>query len=420
MQRLLGSVRWRITVATAAVAAVALALGAAALVVVLDRSLSAADDDVALARVRSLTAEISQGTLPGVLTDVGGEGVAQVVAGDGRVVAASPNIVGRGPLVAPGRSRAEPVTRVLRGAPDDAETEDYRVWVLDLPADDRTVVVGSSLESVGEATRALRRELALAVPVLVLLVAGATWLAVGRSLVRLEEASRRQDEFVADASHELQSPLAALRTRLEVARRDPAADWPVVADDLLADTARMESLVSDLLELARESRPTSPPTRSLLDLDDVVLEEAARVRADGGPRVDATGVSAAPVLGDPTSLRRLVRNLLENAARHARGVVALSLTTESQGEVLLVVADDGPGIGAEERERVFDRFVTSDPVRGPAAGSGLGLAIARAVARRHGGSLVAVDPGPGGGARLELRLPGGADAAEWTSPGAGQ
>ena len=337
--------------------------------------------------------------------------------------------------------------RVLHGAADDKEKENYRVWVARADSQDGpvTVVAGASIESVGEASRTLRRDLLVGVPLLVLLVAAGTWLVVGRTLrpvediraevagigdadlgrrvpvpatgdevgrlaltmnemlVRLEDASRRQREFVADASHELQSPVTALRTQLEVGLATGEDDWPAAARRMLGDTDQMERLVRDLLFLARTTGDPAPHQRSLLDLDDVTLEEAARVRTRSDVRVDTSRVSAAPVRGDSDELRRLVRNLLENAVRHATSVVQLELRGVD-GVAVLDVTDDGPGIAAEDRDRVFDRFFTADGARRRGSGSGLGLAIARSVAVRHAGTLDLVGSN-GTGAHFRLTLP---------------
>jgi signal transduction histidine kinase len=337
--------------------------------------------------------------------------------------------------------------RVLRGAPDDGEKENYRVWVAraDGRAGPVTVVAGASIESVGEASRTLRRDLLVGVPLLVLLVAVGTWLVVGRTLrpvediraevagigdadlarrvpvpatgdevgrlaltmnemlVRLEDASRRQRDFVADASHELQSPVTALRAQLEVSLATGEDDWPAAARRMLGDTEQMERLVRDLLLMARTSGDPAPRRRSLLDLDDVTLEEAARVRARSDVRIDTSRVSAAPVCGDADELRRLVRNLLENAVRHATSVVHLDLQTVD-GDAVLDVIDDGPGIAPDDRDRVFDRFFTADGARRRGSGSGLGLSIARSVAVRHAGTLELVAD-EGCGAHFRLTLP---------------
>jgi signal transduction histidine kinase len=222
-------------------------------------------------------------------------------------------------------------------------------------------------------------------------------------LDRLQEGSRRQRAFVADASHELQSPLTALRSELEVALAQRDNDWKQTARSLLVDTDEMERLVRDLLYLARTQDTTAPPGDGLLDLDDVVLEEVTRLRGTTDVQILTTEVSAAPVHGDGDALRRLVRNLLENAVRHARSCVRVRLGS-GPGVVRLEVADDGPGVATADRERVFDRFFASSRARTRGTGSGLGLAIARELAIRHGGSLRVTD-GDLAGAHFVFLLP---------------
>jgi signal transduction histidine kinase len=227
---------------------------------------------------------------------------------------------------------------------------------------------------------------------------------MNQMLARLEDASRRQRNFVADASHELQSPITSLRTQLEVAMAHDHNDWPALATRLLGDTDQMERLVRDLLFLARTSSEEEAWRPDLVDLDDVVMEEAARVRSVTSSTVDTSRISAAPVTGNADELRRLVRNLVENAVRHANRMVRLSLSSDDQ-TVRLDVVDDGPGIAPEDRERVFDRFTTIDSARQRSTGSGLGLAIARTIAVRHGGTLEAIDSDGAGGAHFVFLLP---------------
>jgi signal transduction histidine kinase len=165
---------------------------------------------------------------------------------------------------------------------------------------------------------------------------------MNRMLDRLEGASERQKRFVADVSHDLGSPLTAQRTQLEVAMAHPGdVDEAELRRDLLAHVTEMEALVGDLLFVVTEDE--RPRAHEPLDLEDLVLEEAARVRRLGDLSVDTSGVSAAPVRGDATELRRLVRNLLENAAAHAASTVTLRAGVED-GSVVLDVADDGPGV----------------------------------------------------------------------------
>jgi signal transduction histidine kinase len=335
----------------------------------------------------------------------------------------------------------------MRGVPDDDETENYRVWALAARTSDggpAVVYVGPSLESAQEAGASLVSGLLVAVPLLVVALCGLVWVLVGRTLrpvetiragvsavdgrgldrrvpepptgdevarlavtmnamlARLEEADTRQREFVAHASHDLQSPLTALRAELEVALADPErADWPAVARGALAESDRMETLVRDLLFLARSDGGGDRPAR-LLDLDDVAREEIERARTSS-PVPVACSLQPAPVRGHPDDLARLVRNLLSNAVRHAQSAVTVTLATED-GNAVLHVTDDGAGVSAADRERVFERFVRLDEARrrtGLAGeGTGLGLAIVRSVAAAHGGTARLVDA-----STVEVRLP---------------
>jgi signal transduction histidine kinase len=223
-------------------------------------------------------------------------------------------------------------------------------------------------------------------------------------LARLEAGAQQQRDFVANASHDLQSPLASFRTQLEVALAHPGStDWEDTAAALHAEGDRMERLVRDLLFLARSDAGDEALPEQLVDLDDVVLEESARVRASGTTAVDTSRVTAAPVRGNRDDLARLVRNLLENARDHADGLVDVTLANGSR-EVTLTVEDDGPGVPAEHRDRVFERFYRADESRNRSTtGTGLGLAIVRSVAERHHGTVELADGTRG--ARFVVRLP---------------
>jgi signal transduction histidine kinase len=222
-------------------------------------------------------------------------------------------------------------------------------------------------------------------------------------LDRLESGSRRQREFVANASHDLQSPLTVVRAELDVATRHPeATSWPELVATVRAETDRMERLVQDLLYLARvDEAQAEPVAATLVDLDVVALEEVTRIRQSTTVEIDSRHVSAAPVRGSVNDLSRLVRNLVANACTYATSRVTVS-TSREDDHVLLVVADDGPGVPVAERDRVFDRFFRGDAARS-AQGTGLGLSIVRSVADRYGGSVSVGDAGPG--ARFEVRLP---------------
>ncbi len=223
-------------------------------------------------------------------------------------------------------------------------------------------------------------------------------------LDRLQSSSARQRQFVSDASHELRSPVAAIRATGEVALAHPdSADWPVVVRRMLAEDDRMEQIVTDLLDLAREGESELPTT--LVDLDDIALEEATRARRDGCTVV-TEGVSAGRVRGSRELLTRVVRNLLDNAVRHADHAVRISLAAAD--DVLLTVEDDGPGIPLADRAKVFERFARLDEGRArDAGGLGLGLAMVRTITERHGGSVEITDPTDSAypGVRIIVRLP---------------
>jgi len=177
----------------------------------------------------------------------------------------------------------------------------------------------------------------------------------------------------------------------------------------------MERLVNDLLFLARsEERPAGLAGAVPLDLDDIVLSEVGRLRARGQVHVDISRVSAGRVQGIGDHLTRVVRNLVENAERHATGNIWLELRRVSphgrRPQVQLAVADDGPGVPSEQREHIFDRFIRLDDARsrpdGENIGSGLGLAICREIVTAHGGRIWA-EAGKGGGARFVVQIPVG-------------
>ncbi len=387
-----GRLRLRLTAVAALVLTAILVLASVVIVLLFQRSVVAAADDLSRSRAHDVAAAFEAGALPALLTDVGDDSVAQVVSEDGRVLGASANLRSSGPIT--GRMPRGDSFEVfeLSDVPDDDETEGYRVWALNTQGPDGTAVVyiGHSGEAIDETVSSLMRSLALGLPWVLLAATALLAVLIGRTLRPVEEAHRRQRAFVADAAHELQSPLAAYRTCLEVALARPAdTDWALTARSLLADGDRMERLVRDLLFLARQDE--APGVHRLIDLDDVVLEEARRLRASVEVEIDTSRVSAAPVVGARDDVARLVRNLLANAAQHARSRVLVTLRSDATG-VRLTVADDGPGVAPEHRDHVFGRFYRGDESRAHESGStGLGLAIVRAVAQRHGGTVHLAD-----------------------------
>lgn len=340
---------------------------------------------------------------------------------------------------------------------------DLAVTVIPLPLPEGVfhLVAASSLDGVDATVSTLSRTLWLAIPLLVALIGITAWLLTGRALrpvegitrrveeisastlhervpvpaardevahlattmnamlERLEDASVRQRRFVSDASHELRTPVASIRTGLEVALLHPgAADWEAVARDALVEDERLERIVADLLLLARlDERPELLDAQRVdLDLDDVVRAEAARVRP-GAVTVVVTACAPARVAGRPEELDRLVAHLVDNAVRHARSRVEVALhalPAEAGGPggsgarpplAQVVVADDGPGIPPADREAVFERFGRLDEGRArDAGGAGLGLAVVRRIAEHHGGGVQVTD-GPLGGACFVVDLP---------------
>ncbi|MFJ4688203.1 sensor histidine kinase [Streptomyces sp. NPDC088789] len=215
------------------------------------------------------------------------------------------------------------------------------------------------------------------------------------TLAALESSVERQRRFVADASHELRSPIASLRTQLEVGVAHPGLlDVPGAVED----TVRLQHLAADLLLLARLDAGERPQD-GRVDLAALARESAA---GRGGVRV--TAEEPVEVAGSRGQLERVLANLLDNARRHARSEVTLGVRTEGDRAVV-AVGDDGDGVPEADRERIFERFVRLDDARSrDDGGAGLGLAIARDVAVRHGGTLT-VGAAPAGGALFELRLP---------------
>lgn len=221
-------------------------------------------------------------------------------------------------------------------------------------------------------------------------------------LDRIEQAQRSQQRFVADASHELRSPVAAIGAGLEIVSARPE-EAPQVLPLLETETRRLGQLTDGLLLLARADAGTLRHRRVDVDVDDLVDAEAIRLRSSQDLRVE-THLEAGRVLGDPDELHRALRNLVDNAVRHARSRIGLTVS-RIDGEVVLHVDDDGPGIPEADRERVFERFTRLDAARGRSyGGAGLGLAIVDGIVTAHGGEVTAGES-PWAGARFTVRLP---------------
>ncbi|MCI4043899.1 sensor histidine kinase [Streptomyces sp. TRM75563] len=326
-------------------------------------------------------------------------------------------------------------------------TADYRFAAVEATTPDGvtlTVYAGAPLAAEQEAVNTVRGAMLTGLPLLLVVVAGVTWLVTRRALrpvegIRremaaitasedlarrvpepgsrdeiaalarttnetltvLEASVERQRRFVADASHELRSPIASLRTQLEVAEAHPELlDLP----GAVADTVRLQVLAADLLLLARLDAGEKPGSATV-ELGALVREEVSQRAGDRiAVRVEVPEGGAFEVNGSRGQLSRVIGNLLDNAQRHAEASVAVSVAADGRG-VRVEVRDDGAGVPDEERERIFERFVRLDDARSrDDGGAGLGLAIARDVASRHGGTLT-VHRAAEGGAAFRLWLP---------------
>ncbi len=221
-------------------------------------------------------------------------------------------------------------------------------------------------------------------------------------LDRLEQQSVARRRFVADASHELKSPIANAKTLLETTSAR-GAQLESVHQNVVGELDRLQDLVDDLLFLARtdETSPTQPTT---FDLDDVLFDEAERAAIRTHHRIDGAGIQPAQVTADRSEVARAVRNLVENAARHAHQCVTIAVEPGAE-EWVVVIADDGPGIPPDDRDRIFERFARLDHNRSRSdGGTGLGLSIVSSIAARNNGNITIADS-QGSGARFELRLP---------------
>ena len=231
----------------------------------------------------------------------------------------------------------------------------------------------------------------------------------GRALVPIRDSLRRQREFAADASHELRTPLTVIRATVEHLERHPErtlGDESEALGDVRAETDHLTSLVGDLLLLARTDSGVEELTPESIDAGEVAREAVDGLRAVGADRgvTLELNTTPAPIVGDRTRLRQLVAILTDNAIRHGPtgGRVSVTVTPRERGGAVLTVDDDGPGIRAEDRPNVFNRFWRAPGAS--AGGTGLGLAIAAWVVERHGGSIEVAEA-PRGGARFEVRLP---------------
>ena len=434
-------VRARTTLLAAALVLIMLVLTGAALVAAQRHTLVESVDETLERHASTIAKQVDDGSLPEILASEGDDDAfAQVVEASGRLVAETATAPGPLDMTLPGGDK--PVFRSVNVPRAEGE---YRL--MSVRHEGVVIRTATPLDDVNDSVATLIRGLSVAVPAATLLLAGLVWVLVGRVLSpveqmrrqvaeisgssldrrvpepatrdevarlaqtmnlmlgRLEASAARQQRFIADASHELRGPLARMRAELEVDLAQPDnADHPATRQSMLDETVSLQRLVDDLLLLARSDGDGTLGRREPVDLDDVVMREVRRMRDTGGPTIDSSSVSAAQVVGDPTHLARVVRNLLENARQHGGSSVMVSLT-EREGQAVLTVSDDGAGIPADLRERVFERFARGDDARVRTGhSSGLGLAISREIVAATGGSIM-LDPAHGLGASFVVRLP---------------
>jgi signal transduction histidine kinase len=368
----------------------------------------------------------------------------QVIAQDGTVVRRSQSAPDR-PLVA-----MKDVGDGIRiGMPEQSSPFGrirFSAQTVAGPDDRYTILVGEGSATIASTVWAVVVALAIAAPVVIVVSGAATYVLVRRSmqsvddirsrvadittsdlaervpvpgsrdeiaalavtmnemLARIEAGHDAQQRFIGDASHELRSPLTTIISALEVAVAHPEVlSGDLATTTLMPEALRMKALIDDLLLLARADERGLDMAREDVDLDDLAAAELRRLRTETDLDV-AAELEPARLTGDPAALSRVLRNLFNNAARHAVSRVLVSVRSTADG-VRVEVSDDGPGIAPADRERIFDRFVRLDPDRSRSAGgTGLGLAIVREIVVAHDGR-VTIGDGMGTGTKVTVELP---------------
>jgi len=439
------TVRFRVTALATAMVALGLIASAVALVLLQRSSLTSSLDQALIGRADDIESLFADGVVPDVFPATLTEGFVQLVGFDGSVMASTPNLAGQ-PAIQIAESSGSVGDSIANVSGLGVDDDEFRVLTRPVGAGG-VLYVGTTFDTVGESVSVLTTSIALVIPPLVVLFAALIWWMVGKTLQpvedirsevseigvtdlhrrvprpgtedeidrlagtmnemldRVERSIDRQQRFVADASHELRSPLTRMRTRLELESSEVSRSGEgETLGSLLDEVIGMQSLVEDLLYLAKADAGSGTGKFERVDLDDLVLREARRIEARGRVGVDLSQVSGAQVMGDPGQLTRALRNLLENGERHASSRLWLSLG-ESGSEARFTVSDDGPGIPPEQEDHIFERFGRLDEARSfETGGAGLGLAIARDIAEQHHGFLRLVGGGAPG-ATFEMVIP---------------
>jgi signal transduction histidine kinase len=447
------SLRARLMIIGLAGVGIALVMGGLAFFGALTYSVNRTMDNEALASAQEVAALVNENRLPSPIP-VSGAHVVQVVDAQQRVTGGSVTADRLTPLLRPNElATALGGEAVLLDGVRVGTSEPLRVRAIPAGSADApvSVIIGLPFGDVLATRTALRNALLITFPLLLAALAAIAWRVIGWTLQpveqlragaeqisrtgrirgsavgerlpvptaadeiralavtlnemldRLADAQERQRSFVADAAHELRSPLASIQAQLEVAGR--LGDGGTIPSDLMPDVKRLTGLVEDLLLLARADADTKPPARlTCVDVGELLADVTG---AYAGARVPVTLVANKPVMimVDADELHRAVGNLVDNAARHARTQVEVAARVD-QGWVVISVSDDGPGIAREDRERVFERFTRLDDARGRnSGGAGLGLAIVRELVIRAGGTVAFAAVEAPWSTRAELRLP---------------
>ena len=436
------SVRGRTTILVTLLFALTLVVSGLTLLTVLRRTMLDNIDTALALRAADLGVLVASGIAPRDITipDDGTSFAQIILAGD--VIASSTNVRGQPPV----DTLTDSSQITVRQTSGDDEVFRLVVTEQNSPAGPVTIAVGTTLVDMEQTARVATWTLTITGLALTTLAGAATWLVVRRALrpvdsmraevaditvsgldrrvsqpttddeirlladtlndmlVRLESGTRAQRDFVSAASHELRTPIAVIRHVLEVAQSTNAPDWREIADSVLEEDIRMERLVDDLLLIARTDAGVSRSEHwTAVDLDDIVFEEARRVPSP--IQIDVSRVSAGQVNGDVEQLRRVVRNLFDNALRHATQAIEVDLSSVG-GRVSVAVDDDGPGVAPEDRTRIFERFVRLDESRTRSdGGTGLGLAIVTELVDSLGGDVHVESSERLGGARFVFTLP---------------
>lgn len=446
------SLRARLTILSTALFTFAVVTGAVLVLVLQRYALVRVLDSAAGHTANNVAVQFLDGKNPTTVYPITGGVVAiQVVDSANQVIATSPGTPTDAPILTPSQIAD---ARDGRRFNIDANASHAEQRVLAAVAGQDTVLVVTDLKSVNDSLRILGRAALIGTPIAILLMGVGTYLVVAFTLRpvaalrhgaaditaaglsaqrlpvpsahdeiyrlavtlnamldRIDSATSRQRTFVGDAAHELRSPLASVRVQLEVAARmGPEHDWEELVDDVLVDVDRLDRLVADLLALARIDE--SGGTLRSHEPVDVRALVTAVARSYNRARVPVTlnPGPAADVLGDADGLRRVLINLIDNAVRYATRSVAVALAHDHVGDfdtVTITVTDDGPGIAAAERDRVFDRFYRTESSRSrESGGTGLGLPIAREIVRAHGGTVRLTSSRPDGtGLTAVITLP---------------